>query len=131
MIAALLMVSRRVGRIPLRAFRLLLLVLCLVPLAGGSALASVLREFPPGAKKMVMVFAGAGAVKIKADSFFKRDAVLKLSPGSQIHDIYNRIVLPSYVAGEYKVRALIDNNGQVHRVWILTPAEIAAPDPTQ
>lgn len=131
MIAALLTVLRRVVRIPLRALRLLLLMMVIAPLAGGSAFASVLREIPANAARMVMIFAGSNAVTIKADSFFKSNTVLKLSAGSQIRDTDNRIVLPSYVAGEFKVRAQLDNNGQIHRVWILTPAEIAAPDPKQ
>ncbi len=78
---------------------------------------------------MVMVFAGTGVVTVKSKGLlgvFKKDTVLSLSPGSQIRDTANRIVLPSYVAGEYKVRALIDRNGQVHRVWVLTPEELAA-----
>ncbi|MCK9260900.1 MAG: hypothetical protein RBT39_05010 [Azoarcus sp.] len=76
------------------------------------------------AKKMEMMLAGNGQVSVDGD-------VRLLSPGAQIRDIYNRIVLPSHIKGEYTVRALIDNNGQVHRVWILTPEEIAAPDPKQ
>ena len=48
---------------------------------------------------------------------------------SAIRDADNRIVLPSHLRGEYRARALFDLNGQVHRVWLLTPEEIAAPAP--
>ncbi|WP_232502217.1 hypothetical protein [Azoarcus olearius] len=115
----------------LRALRSLFVVLLLLPLAAGGVLASLTRSFPPDAQRVVMVFAGAGTVKIKAGSFFKSDRVLTLSPGAQIRDTDNRIVMPTAIAGEYKVRAQIDNAGQVHRVWVLTPAEIAVVDPKQ
>ena len=71
-----------------------------------------------------MVFSGSAQVSVGGDARL-------LSPGAQIRDTSNRIVLHSYIKGEYTVRALIDNNGQVHRVWILTPEEIAVPDPKQ
>jgi hypothetical protein len=106
--------------------RVLRLALCLVLacLSSQLVLAAVPRPFPVAAKKMEMMLAGNGQVSVDGD-------VRLLSPGAQIRDIYNRIVLPSHIKGEYTVRALIDNNGQVHRVWILTPEEIAAPDPKQ
>jgi len=69
-----------------------------------------------------MAFPTPGVVQVK-------DATLRLSPGAQIRDIHNRIVLPSHVSGEHVVRMLIDRNGQVHRVWMLTPEEAAAPMP--
>lgn len=104
--------------------RVLRLVFCLVlgSLSVPQALASMPRPIPVAAKKVVMTFAGSARVMVGSDARL-------LSPGAQIRDQQNRIVLPSHVAGEYKVRALVDNSGQVHRVWILTPEEIAAPDP--
>ena len=82
------------------------------------------RPIPVAAKKVVMTFSGSASVMVGSTARL-------LSPGAQIRDRQNRIVLPSHVAGEYKVRALIDNRGQIHRVWILTSDEIAAPDPKQ
>ena len=105
--------------------RVLRLALCFL-LAGLSfqlALAAP-RPFPAAAKKVDMVFSGSAQVSVGGDARL-------LSPGAQIRDTSNRIVLHSYIKGEYTVRALIDNNGQVHRVWILTPEEIAVPDPKQ
>lgn len=92
--------------------------------SSGVAFAGLPRTIPPDAKKVVMDFAGNGAVAVG-------DKVMKLSPGAQIRDIENRLVLQGAVRGEYKVRAIVDINGQVSRVWILTPQEIAAPDPRQ
>ena len=86
--------------------------------------AAVTRPIPIAAKRVVMGFSGGNTVEFA-------NGVRTLSPGAQIRDVNNRIVLPGAVSGVYTVRALIDNNGQVHRVWILTPEELAAPDPTQ
>ncbi|MFT3760893.1 hypothetical protein [Thauera sp.] len=69
-----------------------------------------------------MTFASAGTVLVD-------DEPAALSPSAQIRNTYNRIVLPSHIRGEYKVRVKFDKHGQVHRVWILTPEEAAVPDP--
>ena len=52
-----------------------------------------------------------------------------LSPGAQIRDIHNRLVLPSHIRGTYKVRVKLNQQGALHRIWLLTPAEAKAPDP--
>ena len=56
-----------------------------------------------------------------------------LSPGAQIRDPDNRLLLPASLMEKQKVRYLVDGMGQVHRVWILSPAERAAlpPPPTK
>jgi hypothetical protein len=89
-------------------------------LATGEADAAPSRPIPAEAKKYTASFSAGGAVRLGTDAFW-------LSPGAQIRDADNRIVLPSHLRGEYKSRALFDLNGQVHRVWLLTPEEIAAP----
>lgn len=99
---------------------LLLLSLAGAP-APGAAAASV-RAFPEDARKTTMTFAAAGTVLVE-------DQPASLSPGAQIRNVYNRIVLPSHIRGEYRVRVKYDKQGQVHRVWILTPEEAAVPDP--
>jgi len=73
---------------------------------------------------MEMTFAGLDSVAVD-------DTAYRLSPGAQIRDTRNFIVLPSHIRGEFKVRAVMDNNGQVHRVWLLTPEEAAVVDPKQ
>ncbi|WP_349251924.1 hypothetical protein [Azoarcus sp. L1K30] len=107
----------------MRVFRL---ILCLLVgcLSAQIASAAMLRPIPGAAKKVEMTFVGGMQVAVG-------DSVRTLSPGAQIRDTSNRIVLPSYVSGKYIVRALTDNYGQIHRVWILTPEEIAVPDPKQ
>jgi hypothetical protein len=53
----------------------------------------------------------------------------RLSPGAQIRDPDNRLVLPASVAEKSKVRYLVDAEGLVHRVWILSEREKAALPP--
>ena len=91
-------------------------------LASSLAIAALPRPIPDEALKAKMQFSPSGVVQVKGK-------MLRLSPGAQIRDTANRIVLPSHIRGEYTVRMLIDNGGQVHRVWILTPEEAAAPEP--
>jgi hypothetical protein len=53
-----------------------------------------------------------------------------LSPVAQIRDPENRIVLPaSLMGGPYKVRVLLNADGQLERAWILTGEEAAQPAP--
>jgi hypothetical protein len=49
----------------------------------------------------------------------------RLSPGAQIRDPDNRLVLPTSVVEKLHVRYLIDGEGLVHRVWILSAREVA------
>jgi len=48
-----------------------------------------------------------------------------LSPGAQVRDPDNRLVIPASLMEKSKVRYLVDHQGQVHRVWILSEAEKA------
>jgi len=48
---------------------------------------------------------------------------VQLSPGAQIRDADNRLVLPTLLVEKFDVRYLLDGIGLVHRVWILTPLE--------
>ena len=91
-------------------------------LASSLAIAALPRPIPDDAVKAKVQISPAGLVQVKGDT-------LRLSPGAQIRDTSNRIVLPSHISGEYTVRMLLDKGGQVHRVWILTPEEAAMPEP--
>ncbi len=98
------------------------LVTTVLGLASSLAIAALPRPIPEDAVKAKAAFMRPGVVQVKGKS-------LRLSPGAQIRDTHNRIVLPSHIRGEYTVRMRLDNNGQVHRVWILTPEEAALPEP--
>jgi len=52
-----------------------------------------------------------------------------LSPGAQIRDPDNRLVLPASLAEKQIMRYLVDGSGMVHRVWILSAREKAALPP--
>ena len=47
----------------------------------------------------------------------------RLSPGAQIRDPDNRLVLPVSLPGDSDVKYVVDESGMVHRVWILTAQE--------
>lgn len=53
----------------------------------------------------------------------------QLSPGAQIRDPDNRLVLPISLSEKSKVKYMLDGSGMVHRVWILSPREKAALPP--
>ena len=48
----------------------------------------------------------------------------QLSPGAQIRDTENRIILPSALPPGSIVKYVRDPDGQIRRVWILTPEEL-------
>jgi hypothetical protein len=50
---------------------------------------------------------------------------VRLSPGAQIRDPDNRLVLPVSLPANSDVRYVADESGAVHRVWILTAQEKA------
>lgn len=49
----------------------------------------------------------------------------RLSPGAQIRDTFNRLVVPAAMVEKTAVRYLADSTGMVHRVWILSGEEAA------
>ncbi|MGL5632269.1 MAG: hypothetical protein ACRDD3_07885 [Azovibrio sp.] len=51
--------------------------------------------------------------------------------GLQIRNEMNLIVMPVTVGRDLKVRYRLDPSGAVWRIWILTPAEIAALKPAE
>jgi hypothetical protein len=53
----------------------------------------------------------------------------RLSPGAQIRDANNMVVLPAALSERADAKYLLDASGQVHRVWILSAREIAALPP--
>ncbi len=95
--------------------------LILTALVVASAPAGAVRPIPDEASKAVLEF-GAAGVRLGGEA-------VVLSAGAQIRDAHNRIVPSSHLRGPYRVRALRDGSGQLHRVWILTDEEAAAPMP--
>jgi hypothetical protein len=56
---------------------------------------------------------------------------VQLAAGAQIRDRANMIVLPAALPPGSLVKYTRNAQGQVARVWILTPQEIAQPDPVK
>lgn len=97
-------------------------VLAVAVFAGFAALANAqLRAIPGDAMR--------GELRHLQDTVIELDGrQARLSPGAQIRDTSNRIVLPASVTETTVVKYLRDETGAVHRVWILTPQESAAAD---
>jgi hypothetical protein len=74
------------------------------------------RPIPLEAARAQMEPPGNGQVALDG-------TVYALSPGAQIRDSRNRIVLPLAVQQPATVRYLTDATGAVHRIWILGPGE--------
>lgn len=90
----------------------LLVCLCLI---AGSAHAQT-RTIPVEAK--------AGQLSHLQDMIVSIDGVaMRLAPGVQIRDRYNRLVVPTAVPPASQVKYVLDQEGKVRQVWILTPEE--------
>lgn len=83
-----------------------------------------LRAIPPDAVKATMQPPQHGLLEMGK-------YVFRLAPGAQIRSTDNRIMLPVMIGSEQVVRYLLDANGDLSRVWILSPEEIELPAPKQ
>jgi hypothetical protein len=100
-------------------------------LAAGAALACSLsaqaldRPFPPIAKRGAMSNVDFPAVRING-------AQRKFAPGAWIKNENNTIDMPVTLRGqEFTVNYTENGEGEIDRVWILSPAEASAPPPNQ
>ena len=84
----------------------------------ASAASGQLRTIPDEAKRGQMSHLQDMVVVIDGKP-------VRLSPGAQIRDPDNRLVLPVSLPANSDVRYVADDNGAVHRVWILTAQEKA------
>ena len=84
-----------------------------LPLAAG-----LQRNIPAEAKRGMMQPPDQGLTRIGGTE-------LRLAPGAQIRDTHNRLVLPASLSQPQLVEYVVDNQGQLFRVWILTAAEAA------
>ena len=97
-------------------------VLAAAALAGVASAYAQLRAIPDDAKRGQLRFVREMVVEIDG-------AQIRLSPGAQIRNTDNRILLPSALPQDsLLVKYIADASGQVHRVWILTQEEAAKPD---
>ena len=92
------------------------LLVCLCLFAAGSHAQA--RNIPEQAKD--------GAITHLQDMIVSINGVeLRLAPGAQIRDAANRVVVPTAVPAGAQVKYLLDEQGLVRQVWILTPHEAA------
>ncbi len=71
-----------------------------------------LRPIPENARAGVMLPPRGRLVAID-------NTAMKLSPGSKIRDLRNRIVLPSTITKPVNVRYTLDPHFLVHRIWLM------------
>jgi hypothetical protein len=77
-----------------------------------------LRSIPDQAKR--------GEIRHLQDMVVAIDGVpQRLAPGAQIRDASNRIVLPAAVPAGTQVKYVLNDEGLVRQIWILSPAEAA------
>lgn len=99
--------------------KLIALLLCALVLP-AAALAQV-RQIPDFAKRGHIVHIQGTIVEIDGER-------MQLSAGAQIRSRDNLIIVPMSVPPGALVKYTLDGTGQIHRVWLLTPEEAAAPD---
>jgi hypothetical protein len=104
----------------MRAIALFVLVL----IASPSLVSAQLRAIPEDAIRATMQPPQNGLAKVGK-------YVFRLAPGAQIRSADNRIVLPVMVNAEQPVRYQLDANGDLFRVWVLSPDEEDLPAPKQ
>ena len=102
-------------------FRLLAAVFLSV--ACASAALAQFRSIPKEAKRGEIRSLGQMDVEINGKK-------MRLSPGAQIRDTGNLLMVPTALpAGGARAKYLLDAQDMVFRVWLLSPQEIAQPDP--
>ena|SRR5689334_13368080 len=93
----------------------------LVALALATAALAQLRTIPADAKRGQIRSTGQMGVEINGKQ-------TQLSAGAQVRDASNMIIVPTAIPAGAKVKYLLDPQGQVFRVWILSPQEEAQRD---
>jgi len=90
----------------------------------ASTAAAQLREIPVNAKRAQMSHVSENRVEVNGEP-------ARLSPGAQIRDPLNRIIMPATLPRDSAVKYQLDAAGLVHRVWILSPRETEQQEPRQ
>ncbi|MGC3963418.1 MAG: hypothetical protein QM803_08860 [Rhodocyclaceae bacterium] len=90
-------------------------------LLAATALCAQARIYPiaADAQRADMEVAGNGLVSLNGKAY-------NLSPAAQIRDANDRLLLTQSMSGKYPVRVSFDGQGNVIRVWVLSPEEAKA-----
>ena len=97
-----------------------LLVTLFFTFAAGAAQAQF-RTITPEAKRGVMSHVQGMTVELDGKQ-------VQLAPGAQIRDGRNMMIVPMAMPRGVVVKYLLGADGQLYRVWVLTPQEAAQPD---
>jgi hypothetical protein len=101
--------------------RRMLLALLIAALVLPAAAAAQARQIPDDAKRGKIVQIQDIMVEIDGRP-------MRLSAAAQIRSQDNLIIMPMSLPRGALVKFTLDGTGQIHRVWLLTPEEAAAPD---
>ncbi len=108
--------------IPRRLLRLIAVgLLAALPAYLAPVSLAQVRTLPAAAKR--------GEIRHVQDMLVEIDGKrMLLAPGAQIRDTANLIIVPTALPPGAHVKYLVDAQGMVSRVWILTRQEAAQPD---
>jgi hypothetical protein len=81
----------------------------------------IVRILPGETRKGIMTSSAFGHIVIDGTS-------MPLSPGVQIRNDLNMLVMPSMIQGPAPIRYQVDVTGFVFRVWILSATEASLPE---
>lgn len=91
--------------------------------------ALVLPAAAPAQVRQVPNEANRGSIVHLRDTIVEIDGrPMRLSAGAQSRSRENRIIVPMSLPSGALVKYTLDGAGQIHRIWVLTPEEAAAPD---
>jgi hypothetical protein len=89
---------------------------------GATGVCAQLRNIPAEAKRGLIRHLQEMTVEINGQPML-------LAPGTQIRDATNLIVLPAAVPAGSLIKFMLNAQGQLSGVWILTAEEAARPEP--
>jgi hypothetical protein len=101
-----------------------LLALLLCALAVSVTAVAQMRQIPDSAKRGSIAHIQGALVEVDRQP-------MRLSAGAQIRSRDNLFIVPMSLPRGAQVKYTLDGSGQIHRRWVLTPEEAAAPDKKQ
>jgi hypothetical protein len=101
--------------------RRILLALLICALVMPAAAIAQVRQIPDSAMRGSIVHIQGTIVEVDGQQ-------MRLSTAAQIRSRDNLIIVPMSLPRGALVKYTLDGSGQIHRVWVLTPEEAAAPD---
>ena len=96
-------------------------LIALVLASAATVAGAQFRSIPADAKRATMTHIAGMTVDMNGNRVL-------LASGAQIRDSRNLIVVPTALPPGSRVKYQLDSQGQIWRVWILSPEEAAQPD---